>query len=182
MGWGAEQSAYAVTGGLLLLSGAIAGYPRAGVRHGIRVGALAVAAIFIAGAFLSGSRGFFSFGPWLWISAFAPAVFLAVVIGRILRTGTARHQVLDCVVPGRAAHRRDGVDSVAAEALASSRLKAAADPLTSGAELADLAYAYADVRVAIATNPSTPANVLGWLVSIGGDEVAQAIARRSPRK
>jgi hypothetical protein len=35
------------------------------------------------------------------------------------------------------------------------------------------------LRLAIAINPATPANVLGWLASSGGDGVTDAIARRS---
>lgn len=181
MGWGAEQSAFAVTGTLLLLSGAIAGLPSARVRHSLRVGTVAAAAIFIAAAFLSASHGRLAIGPWIWFVALASAIFLGVLAARVVAAWTPAKRVLERVAPGLAAHRRDATDKVSAQTPAHIRLKSAADPSTSGNDLADLAYAHPDVRVAVAANPSTPANVLGWLASIGEDEVTQAIAQRCRR-
>jgi len=179
MGWGAEQSVYAVIGALLLFSGAIAGHPRSGVSRRAQIGTFAAAGIFIAAGFLTGSHERIAFAPWLWVAAIAPAVYLAVVGARVLHTWIPTHTALTCVAPGVTTHRADS-PVAAAQASASVRAKRAADPLTSAAELADLAYAHPDVRVAVAANPSTPANVLGWLVSVGGNEVSQAVAHRSP--
>jgi len=179
MGWGAEQSAYAVIGALLLLSGAIAGYPSSRVSRRVRMGTLAAAGIFIAAGFLAGSYEGLALTPWLWVAAFAPAVFLAVVGARVLHAWIPVHSALERVAAGTAAHLAESPVAPSRTAV-SSRAQRAADPFTSAAELADLAYVHPDVRVAVAANPSTPANVLGWLVSIGGNEVAQAVAHRSP--
>ena len=179
MGWGADGSAFAVTGALFLLCGAIASGPTVTARLPVLVSILTVAAGFIAVAFLSRTYGGWTSSRWTWCAALLPASLMAVLGARAAVSVTHWHSLVKCLVPQRAARDRAVNDQEAAEAAASSRLRTASDPTASGTELADLAYAHPELRLAIATNPATPANVLGWLASSGGDGVTDAIARRS---
>ena len=104
---------------------------------------------------------------------------MAVLGARAAVRVTHSHSFVKRLVPQRAASDSAVDAQEEAEAAASSRLRTASDPAAPGAELADLAYSHPELRLAIATNPATPANVLGWLASSGGDGVTDAIARRS---
>ncbi len=185
MGWGAEGSAFAVTGALFLVCGAIAGSSIVRVRRSALLSLLAVAAVFISAAILARSFGGWASSPWTWSVALLPIMLIALFSARASARLSEAHAVARCFAPQLAAKRRATSVSEAAVAAASSRSHRASDPASSGTELADLAYAHPDLRVAIAANPATPANVLGWLASIGGDGIGDAIARRgsenSPR-
>jgi hypothetical protein len=134
--------------------------------------------VFIAAAFLSRTFGGWTSSPWTWCAALLPLALMAVLGARAAVSASHSHSFVKCLAPQRAARDRAVNAQEAAEAAASSRLRAASDPAASGTELADLAYAHPELRLAIATNPATPANVLGWLASSGGDAVTDAIARR----
>jgi hypothetical protein len=179
MGWGAEQSAFAVTGALLLFCTAIASNPRWGIGRTWLVITVVGSFGAIGAAFLVSADDGLSRAPWAWLSALGPALLLLVWSVRIFAMWQPGHRALDCVVPGRGAHRRDDATTAAAQAAASARVTRAADPETPAAELADLAYSHPEARVAVATNPSTPANVLGWLAATGADDVMSAIAHRT---
>ena len=58
-------------------------------------------------------------------------------------------------------------------------LARAADPSTPLAELAELAYAHAEVRAAIARNPSTYDDLLTWLAQLGDADVDAALLSRA---
>ena len=182
MGWGAEGSAYAVTGALFLLCGAIASGPAVRARRPVIIAILVVAAVFIAAAFLSHTYGGWASTPWAWLAALVPATLLAFLGVRAKVDLSASHSFARCLAPQRSARDRAAMASEEAEAAASARLDKASDPNASGTELADLAYAHPELRVVIAANPATPANVLGWLASNGSDEVSGAIATRSSNK
>lgn len=185
MGWGAEGSAFAVTGALFLLCGAIASGPAVRARFPVLVSILTVAAVFIAAAFLPRTFGGWTSSRWTWCAALLPIALMAVLGTRATasvnhsHSHSHSHWLVKCLAPQRAARNRAVIAHEAGEAAASSRLRAASDPAASGTELADLAYAHPELRLAIATNPATPANVLGWLASSGGDGVTDAIARRA---
>ncbi len=55
----------------------------------------------------------------------------------------------------------------------------AANPETSPEELAEIAFAHADLRSRVAANPATPSNVLEWLASHGDPVVHAAISART---
>lgn len=57
--------------------------------------------------------------------------------------------------------------------------RAASDPTTQQATLADLAYDHPDLRVAIALNPSTYEGLLEWLSELDDGAVTAALAQRS---
>jgi hypothetical protein len=179
MGWGAEGSAFAVTGALFLVCGAIASGPAVRARFPVLVSILAVAAVFIAAAFLSRSFGGWTSSRWTWSAALLPIALMAVLGTRAAVSLSDSHALVQWLAPQRAAKGRVVIDQEESEAAASSRLRTASDPTASGTELADLAYAHPELRLAIATNPATPANVLGWLASSGGDGITDAIARRN---
>jgi lysylphosphatidylglycerol synthetase-like protein (DUF2156 family) len=145
----------------------------------VLVSVLTVAAAFIAAAFLSRTYGGWTSSRWTWCAALLPTVLMAVLGARAAVSVTHSHSLVKCLVPQRAARDRAVNTQEVAEAAASSRLRTASDPAASGTELADLAYAHPELRLAIATNPATPANVLGWLASSGGHGVTDAIAKRS---
>jgi hypothetical protein len=145
----------------------------------VLVSILAVAAVFIAAAFLSRTYGGWTSSPWIWCAALLPTALMVLWGARAAVRVTHPHSLVKCMAPQRAARDRAVNAQEAAEAAVSSRLRMASDPTASGTELADLAYAHPELRLAIAANPATPANVLGWLASIGGDGVTDAIARRS---
>lgn len=179
MGWGAEGSAFAVTGALFLLCGAIASGPTVTARLPVLVSILTVAAVFITAAFLSRTYWGWTSSRWTWCAALLPIALIAVFGARVAVSVTHSHSLVKCLAPQRAARDRAVNAQESAEAAASSRLRTASDPAASGTELADLAYAHPELRLAIAANPATPANVLGWLASSGGDGITDAIARRS---
>jgi len=179
MGWGADGSAFAVTGALFLLCGAIASGPTVRARLPVLVSILTVAAVFIAAAFLSRTYGGWTSSRWSWSAALVPIALMVVLGTRAAASVTHSHSLLRCLVPQTAARDRAVNAHEDAEAAVSSRLHTASDPAASGTELADLAYAHPELRLAIAINPATPANVLGWLASSGGDGVIEAIARRN---
>jgi lysylphosphatidylglycerol synthetase-like protein (DUF2156 family) len=179
MGWGAEGSAFAVTGALFLLCGAIASSPTVRARLPVLVSIITVAAVFIAAAFLPRTYGGWASSRWDWCAALLPTALMAVLCARAAVGVSHSRLLVKRLAPQRAARARAVNAQDAAEAVASSRLRTASDPAASGTELADLAYAHPELRLAIATNPATPANVLGWLASSGGDGVTDAIARRS---
>jgi len=134
-------------------------------------------AAFIA-AFIARAHGGWASSPWTWTFPVLPLVLIAFLLLRAFSGTGEKHSMSGCLAPKLAARRKTESDSEAAEVAASSRLRSASDPTASGTELADLAYAHAELRVAIAANPATPANVLGWLASNGGEGIADAIARR----
>lgn len=175
MGWGADGSAFAVTGALLVVSAAISRSPFVRARFLTMVPILVAAAVSFAAAFISRSYGGWTLWPWIWVVALLPLVLTVVLVARAL-AGMARTTSVSRRLAHQLAARRKMAS--ASEVAASSRLRSASDPTASGTELADLAYAHPEVRVAIAANPATPANVLGWLASSGGQGVADAIARR----
>jgi lysylphosphatidylglycerol synthetase-like protein (DUF2156 family) len=179
MGWGADGSAFAVTGALFLLCGAIASGPLLRARLPVLVSILTVAAVFIAAAFLSRTFGGWTASQWTWCAALLPLALMAVLGTRAAVSASHSHPIVKCLAPQRAARDRAVIAQEATEAAGASRLRAASDPAASGTDLADLAYAHPELRLAIAINPATPANVLGWLASSGGDGVTDAIARRS---
>jgi lysylphosphatidylglycerol synthetase-like protein (DUF2156 family) len=179
MGWGAEGSAYAVTGALFLLCGAIASGPAVRARRPVTISMLIVAAGFIAAAFLSRTHGGWASTSWAWFVALVPATLVALLGVRATVGVPASHSLAKCLAPQRSAKDRATMTTEEAEAAATARLHKASDPHASGAELADLAYAHPELRVVIATNPATPANVLGWLASNGSEEISGAIATRS---
>ena len=179
MGWGAEGSAFAVTGALFLVCGAIASGPAVRARFPVLVSILVVAVAFIAAAFLSPTYGGRISSPWAWSVVLLPLALIAALGSRAVEGLSGSHSMVRCLAPQRSAKDRAASASEEAEAAASSRLHMASDPSASGTELADLAYAYPELRLAIAANPATPANVLGWLASTGGDGITDAIARRS---
>ena len=178
MGWGADGSAFAVTGALFLVCGAIAGSPIVRARRPTLASILVAAAVFIAAAYLSQSRGGWTSSPWIWCVALLPVVVIALFGPRAAAGLAVKHSTSRCIVPQFAARRKTANASNTAEAAAFSRSHRASDPAASGTELADLAYEHPELRVAIAANPATPANVLGWLASSGGDDVVDAIASR----
>jgi hypothetical protein len=61
----------------------------------------------------------------------------------------------------------------------SSLVAAARDPNTPLEKLANLAYDHPELRSAIAENPSTYPDLLGWLEELGDPAVAAALARRN---
>jgi hypothetical protein len=66
------------------------------------------------------------------------------------------------------------------ESLSNAELRrAASDPTTQQATLADLAYDHPDLRVAIALNPSTYEGLLEWLSELDDGAVTAALAQRS---
>ncbi|NYI40098.1 hypothetical protein [Demequina lutea] len=140
---------------------------------------LVVAAVFFTAAFLSRTYGGWTSSPWTWLAALLPTVLMVVVGSRAAEDLSGSHALVKCLAPHRAVKDRAASASEAAEVAASSPLCTASDPTASGTELADLAYAHPELRVAIANNPATPANVLGWLASSGGDGITDAIATRS---
>lgn len=179
MGWGAEQSAFAVTGALLLLCTAIASNPRWGIGRTWLVVTIVGSFSFIVTAFLLKPDDGMTPSIWAWLSAVGPAILLLVWTLRVVAIAHPRYHALDWVVPGRARQRREGTGTAADLAAASVRLARAGDPATPAAELADLAYSHPDARAAVAANPSTPASVLGWLAATGDDDVIAAIAQRT---
>jgi hypothetical protein len=179
MGWGADGSAFAVTGALFLLCGALTSGPTVRTRLPVLVSIITVAAAFITAAFLSRTYGGWTSSRWTWFAALLPIALMAVLGARAAVSVTHSHPFAKRPAPQRAASDRAVNAQEEAEAAASSRLRTASDPAAPGTELADLAYAHPELRLAIATNPATPANVLGWLASSGGDGVTYAIARRS---
>jgi len=179
MGWGADGSAFAVTGALFLLCGAIASGPAVRARVPVLVSIFAVAAVFIAAAFLSSTHGGWTSSPWTWFASLLPIALMATLGARGAAGPSAAHSLVRCLAPQRSAKDRAASATETAEAAASQRMHTASDPTASGADLADLAYAHPELRLAIATNPATPANVLGWLASSGGEGITDAIARRS---
>ncbi len=178
MGWGADGSAFAVTGALFLVCGAIASGSDARARRPALPWILVAAAVFIAVAFLAQSFGGWASSPWTWCVALLPIVLIAVFGARATAGPSEAHSAARCLALQFAARRKAATASEAADVAASSRLSRASDPAASGTELADLAYTHPEVRVAIAANPATPANVLGWLASSGGDGIIDAIASR----
>ncbi len=178
MGWGAEGSAFAVTGALFLVCGAIASGSRVRARLSTLVTILVIASSSFGAAFLARAHGGWGSSPWTWIFPLLPLVLIAFFVVRAFSGTGERHSMSGCLTPKLAARRKTESDSEAAEVAASSRLRSASDPTASGTELADLAYAHPELRIAIAANPATPANVLGWLASSGGDGIREAIARR----
>ncbi len=179
MGWGAEGSAFAVTGALFLLCGAIASGPTVRARRLVAISMLVIAAFFITAAFLARSYGGWATTPWAWFATLLPLALLAFLGARATTGLATSHSYSRCSVPQRSARERAAAASEEAEAAASARLRRAADPHTSGSELADLAYGHPDVRLIVASNPATPANVLGWLATSGGEGIAEAIATRN---
>ena len=179
MGWGADGSAFAVTGALFLLCGAIASSPAVRVRFPVLVSILAVAAVFIAAAFMFRTSGGWTSSPWTWVAALLPIALMAVIGARTAVGPSGPRSRMKCLAPQRSGKDRSASATESAEAAASHRMRTASDPAASGAELADLAYAHPELRLAIAINPATPANVLGWLASSGGEGITDAIARRS---
>lgn len=179
MGWGAEGSAFAVTGALFLLCGAIASGPAIRARLAVLVSILTVAATFIAAAFLSRTYGGWTSSRWTWGATLLPIALMATLGAHAAASVTHSRSLVKCLAPQRSAKAKAASASEAAEAAASSRWSTASDPTASGTDLADLAYAHPELRLAIAKNPATPANVLGWLASSGGDGITEAIARRS---
>lgn len=177
MGWGADGSAFAVTGALFLLCGAIVSGPRVRASRTALWTLVAAASAFIVAAFLSRSYGGWTTSPWIWLVALLPLGSMAFCGARVL---AERHATSTCVASQRSARRRADSAAEAAEETTSSPLRRAADPAASPTELADLAYAHPELRTVIASNPATPANVLGWLASSGDDAVADAIAGRGP--
>lgn len=180
MGWGADGSAFAVTGALFLLWGAIASSSIVRARLAILVSILVAAAVFITAAFLSRAHGGWTSSRLTWCFVLLPVVFAAFFAVRAVAVHSGERSQ-----PGRLARehaaRRQGADpSDADEVNVSSPLLRASNPAASGTELADLAYAYPELRAVIAANPATPANVLGWLAATGGDGIADAIAARPP--
>ena len=181
MGWGAEGSAFAVTGALFLLCGAITSGPTVRARLPVLVSILTVAAIFITAAFLSRTYGGWTSARWTWFAALLPTALMARLGARatVSVIHSHSHSFVKRLAPQGAASDKAVNAQDKAEAAASSRLRTASDPTAPGTELADLAYAHPELRIAIATNPATPANVLGWLASSGGEGMTDAIARRS---
>lgn len=177
MGWGAEGSAFAVTGALFLLSGAFASSPMVRAGRTALVVIFAAAAVFIGAGFLTRTHGGWLLSPWTWLLPIFPAFLTAILGARLFAKWAPRHRIATCVVPSRG-DRRKSASGGASHADASARLEKAADPAASGAELADLAYSHPELRVTIAANPATSANVLGWLASSGGEGIAAAIAAR----
>jgi hypothetical protein len=145
----------------------------------VLVSILMVAAVFITAAFLSRTYGGWTSARWTWFAALLPTALMAVLGARATVSVIHSHSLVKRLAPQRAARDRAVNAQDAVEAAASSRLRTASDPAALGTELADLAYAHPELRLAIATNPATPANVLGWLASSGGDGITDAIARRS---
>ena len=178
MGWGADGSAFAVTGALFLMCGAIASGPRVRARLSTLLSILVMASASFGAAFLARAHGGWVSSPSTWSAALLPLALIAFFVVRASRGAAKEHSMSRCLAPQLAARRKAPSDSEAADFAASSRLRSASDPTASGTELADLAYAHPEVRVAIAANPATPANVLGWLASTGGQGVADAIALR----
>lgn len=178
MGWGADGSAFAITGALFLLCGAIASSSVVRARLSALVSILMAASVFIAAAILSRSHGGWTSSPWIWSFALLPIVLIAFLGARAAAGLQEEHSMSRCLAPQMAAQRMSASASEAADVGAASPSCRASNPTASGTELADLAYAHPELRVAIAANPATPANVLGWLASSGGDGVADAIARR----
>ena len=178
MGWGADGSAFAVTGALFLVCGAIAGSPVVRARRQTLASIFVAAAVFIAAGYLSQSRGGWISSPWIWCVALLPVVVIALFGPRVAAGLSVKHSTSRCIVPQFAARRKAASVSNTAEAATLYWSSRASDPAASGTELADLAYAHPELRVAIAANPATPANVLGWLASSGGDDVVDAIASR----
>lgn len=178
MGWGADGSAFAVTGALFLVSGAIASGPRVRARFATLLSILTMAAASFGAAFLARAHGGWGSSTWTWSAVLLPLVLIAFFVVRASAGTAQKHPMSKCLVPQLAARRKTPSDSEAADLAASSRLRSASDPTASETELADLAYAHPELRVAIAANPATPANVLGWLASSGGDGIREAIALR----
>lgn len=179
MGWGAEFTAFAVAGALFLLCAAAATIPQARARRLILVASSIAAAVFIAAAFLRKSVTGFATSPWAWIVTVVPLILLAVLGRRIVTGMVAQHRRARRNPPMRTNPAVVVPRVVVDKEAQAARLRIAQDPATSATELADLAYSHSELRVTIAANPSTPANVLGWLASNGGEGAAQAIARRS---
>lgn len=59
------------------------------------------------------------------------------------------------------------------------QIRAAADPATAAATLAEIAWSYPELRVAIARNPATYKELLDWLGQFGSPEVKSAVAARA---
>ena len=180
MGWGADGSAFAVTGALFLLWGAIASSSVVRARLAILVSILVAAAVFITAAFLSRAHGGWSSSRLTWCFVLLPIAFAAVFAVRAAAGLSGERSRPARQAREHAARRQVDGASDADDVSASSPWLRASNPAASGTELADLAYAHPELRAVIAANPATPATVLGWLAATGGDGIADAIAARPP--
>lgn len=162
MGWGTEQTAFAVIG-VLFLCGVVASlHPRVYLSLASRIALSSAAGAYAAAAFALPTLESENARSVWWILPLVPVAVILLLV-RDLRMAPASVPVNDDTVASS--------ESRVGEAEAS-------DPRTPGAELADLAYTHPDLRVSIASNPSTPSSVLGWLAASGDDAVVDAIAAR----
>lgn len=166
MEWGAEHTAIAGIGALFLCAVIATLHPRIALSLTSRVTLASGAGLYLASAFALASADAEA------RPAVAPLVLaVPAVVGLVLARDTAYES------PARVRPAPpSGAPSAASPDPESWRT--ACDPATSGADLADLAYTRADLRAAIASNPSTPASILGWLADQGDDDVVLAIASR----
>ncbi|WP_284327992.1 hypothetical protein [Demequina litorisediminis] len=140
------------------------------------------AIVFLAAAVVLASIDSVVYPPFLWLAPLVPLVILGVLIRDAVvsaRGETSAPSQRSSSAPVR----RASVIPVAAVTPGSPsdrmlRMRAA-DPTASPQELARIAYAHPDMRATVAGNPSTPANLLEWLASVGDPAVHSAISTRT---
>ena len=165
MEWGAAQTVMVLAGALFLCVFALMTSPGVKRPSPNQVFAGIASALLLATAFVWSAH----FSRLVEVITAAPGLIVAF-IAAVMTVRELRHHT---TVPS-SEHLR-GRPSGSLERLAS-------NPATPVTTLADLAYGEPCVRTLVATNPSTPANVLEWLAGLGEPAITAALGSRDVRK
>lgn len=190
MSWISGELVLIVTGVLFAIVAALGGKPGAAHHGATRVTYLAAAMTAFAGG-LYVARSDVTAPPLFGVLMLIPLALLAIVLrdrARASREATLSEQSA-ALAPDASAFAAGSVQRDARRdqctctptrhASIADPVARAADPTTSAGELATIAFACPQARVAIAGNPATPANLLEWLVAVGDEAVVASVAQRA---
>lgn len=173
MHWSAEEFAIGITALLFLAAVASSFLPRVELTSATRAAFAIGAAAFAGAAALVARTEEVTRGPVVWALPVAAAVWIVLALAPTMVRAE----------PSSAPAARASVLHPATSTELSPSMRAlrgrAESPRTSAQELTQIACRHPHLRDVVAANPSTPANVLEWLASLGDSRVRDSIAART---
>lgn len=165
MEWGAAQTVMVLAGALFLCVFALMTSPGVKPPSRNQITAGIASALLLATAFVWSAH----FSRFVEVITAVPGLIVAAIAAIMTVKELRQHTTVPSAEHGR------GRPSGSLERLAS-------NPATPVTTLADLAYGEPCVRTLVATNPSTPANVLEWLAGLDEPAITTALGSRDGRE